>query len=438
MEFVRVTDQPIETAVAPALLSDEEYKRSLKLLTWKFDERRGVLRVARKAPHLVGRIAIGNTVFSVLPDLEPRQFVNMLLYSAGLDLHRFLDRETARIDAHAEHGDDDFLVLLAYLMISVTASLAKGYLAKTYESKSELIQTIRGRPNWTRNFGRHPGAGLVCDYKEIQQDNLLNQLVLAGLEAATSILVQKNTAHDGSIVFAWRSLCRSIRPTPTSFDLANKKLNRLTESYRPALAVARILLFGFTADDLFEAGEADLQCMQFDVSLIFERFLVRILREHFARSSIIVRVPKDDGRAMVDGWSKTYRSVRPDIFLSKGNSTVAVLDAKYKPRYVDVPPSKVTSEDLYQMFFYASRAKALTTENLRVAILAPSVGKNPALPLAEDLSVKWMKPGEDSLDLQILPVELSGILKCLQEGCSATLALKESSTLFRFCEQIPQ
>jgi 5-methylcytosine-specific restriction endonuclease McrBC regulatory subunit McrC len=438
MEFVRVTNQPTETTVQPALLSEEDYRRFLKLLTWQFDERTGVLRVARKAPHLVGRVVVANTVFSVLPDIGPRQFVDMLLYSAGLDLSRFVDRERASVSAHEERGDDDFLILLAHLMVSVTASLAKGYLAKTYESKSELIQTVRGKPNWSRNFGRHPATGLICDYKEIQQDNLLNQLVLAGLEAATSILKQRETAHDTSVVFAWRSLCRAMRPTPTAFDLATKKLNRLTENYRPALTIARVILFGFTADNMFEAGQADLQCMQFDVSLMFERFLVRILRDHYRQSTIVVREQKDDGRAMVDGWSRTYRSVRPDILLRKGASTIAVLDAKYKPRYVETPPSKVTSEDLYQMFFYANRAKAQAAEKLRVGILAPQIGRTEVAPAPEDLIVRWTRPGEDSLDLDILPVELVAILEQLSDGVSASSALQKSSRLFQFCEQVAQ
>src|SRR5262249_11547655 len=145
--------------------------------------------------------------------------------------------------------DEEFTELLAHLMVMLVEKLADRYLIKTYENRREVLQTVRGRPNWGANFGRHYATAIVCDYKKITADNVTNRLFLCGLEAAKRLLKNPPKSLE-SLLFTFRSVTSTSIPTYQAFLHANRKINRLSEPYRPALLTARSLLFGFSAEDI--------------------------------------------------------------------------------------------------------------------------------------------------------------------------------------------
>ena len=101
--------------------------------------------------------------------------------------------------------------------------------------------------------------------------------------------------------------------------------------------------------------------MEFDFARLFERVVARLLQELGAANGLELRLNTRDRQALEYLDGRTYRAVEPDITVWRDGSPVAVVDAKFKPRYVggvDGQVSKVTSADIYQLLFYQSRLHA--------------------------------------------------------------------------------
>ncbi|MFJ4036903.1 hypothetical protein ACIPVB_02365 [Microbacterium sp. NPDC090007] len=192
-------------------------------------------------------------------------------------------------------------------------------------------------------------------FDEKTTDVLENRLVLAGIAGAQRWLpgaVQLRTQE-----FVWRSLAEPVVPAQHDFDRAMSRLNRLTEAYRPVLALARALLFGLN----FEPDRADvgIDAPTFDLALLFETLVEDIAALAYKRRGLQVTRQTSEGQALVDGLGRTYRSIRPDLVYD-GGVPVRVIDSKFKPVYAsggDEPSGKhrLSREDIFQTFFYATR-----------------------------------------------------------------------------------
>ena len=438
MKRLTIGRDPIESPVNPSTLTEEEYQRCSKLLTWRISPRTGKVELLRRTPHVVGRVSAAGHVFSVVPELKPRDFIDYLLYALDDDFRRFFQQLPTAIWSRVAPEDAEFAELLSYLMVAFAERLLNGYLAKTYEAKREIVQTIRGRPYWPANFGRHFATGIVCDYREISTDNLFNRLVLCGLEAAKSIL-RRRPDNLEALLYAFRSAATEFAADQKAFVQAEKKINRMTEPYRPALVVARSLLFGFSAEDILEGGNSSLQCMQFDMSILFEKFLGKLLNAYFQGTDVRVIEQEDDGDAVLDGYEQTYMRIRPDVIFARNGRAIAVADAKFKSRYVSEPWSKVSSEDIYQMFLYANRAISkyeLERDDIQVVIFAPKFGQDNVQQDERALTIRWNRHGERRLMMRIIPVELSNVLPVLRTGGTAKEAVARSTALGRFLENL--
>jgi 5-methylcytosine-specific restriction enzyme subunit McrC len=124
-------------------------------------------------------------------------------------------------------------------------------------------------------------------------------------------------------------------------ELARLPFHRLNERYRPALALARLLLDGLTfsgAPAAVRGGEPFLAYLV-DMNWLFERYAGVVLRAGLAGSGLAVR---EQERHPLDAARRL--SVRPDVILYRQARPVLVLDAKYR----------LTADegDLYQLVAY--------------------------------------------------------------------------------------
>ena len=320
---------------------------------------RRIILLRRNRRYRVGRVRFRDMVITVPPDLRPELFVDLLLYAYGVDLEKLTPRPAALVDLAPTIGRDVFLTLIAYLLVEATERLLTRRIARTYENIEERMAVLRGRPRWTADFGHHPIEGITCRYHSLRTDNLLNRLVFSGLLAAGSLLQETRWSPQcQSQVFIWRSIASEVVPRPADFLVAERGIDRLTENYRPVLALSRALVLGFSPEDVFSGMSTPFQTLEFSLPLLFERFAFRILRQAGAELDLDVRYRESDPEAILDGLGQGYRRVEPDIVLFRGGRAVGVVDAKYKPRYVaglpakPIPPQdRVSNADIYQLFF---------------------------------------------------------------------------------------
>lgn len=434
-----------------ASLTDEDVKRLSFLATPGIETGTGALTLKRNTSHTVGQLSFRGQTIVVPPAISGTSFLVLLLTAVGVHHSQHPKRFIRELETGSalspEEWASQFAVLLAYLYVHWTEGILASHIAQTYVRQEERLTTLKGRPIWNHNMGRHLAEGVYCSYFQLQTDNVFNRLVLAGLTKAASLL--RGTAWDERVqnqLFIWHSLAKITIPRPDQFGLAYEKITRLTEHYRPVLRLGEALLFGHAPRDLFSGGHQWLQGLYFEVPRLYEQWLAQLLREALVPYGLTVHEQLAQQGAFVDGFDQRYRKVQPDIVIFRGLRPIAIIDAKYKPRYVEgatasllAPKNKVSTEDLYQMFFYQARLKYRyeVKESIPSALVSPRLPKSTPLPVQELRSIRW-KAGdaEDVHSLKVLAVPLEQTLDRLGEGASAGTALSEAPELREFLSSL--
>jgi len=141
-----------------------------------------------------------------------------------------------------------------------------------------------------------------------------------------------------------------INEVPVTADTFRRlQFDRNSERYRPAMALARLIILNYQPD--VRAGGHDVLAILFDMNELFEEYVLRQLKRAVARSGGGLRV---DGQRAQRFWhaGATTRKIRPDILVTlehvPGGSEIVVLDTKWK-----VPTGGHPDDaDLKQMYAY--------------------------------------------------------------------------------------
>jgi len=205
--------------------------------------------------------------------------------------------------------------------------------------------------------------------------------------------------------------------------MADRSINRLTEGYKLVMGLCRMIMFGYAPENLLGGNGADLQCLEFDLAIIFERFILRLLKERLNGSLVSVEYQNYQRDALVNGAGQSYQSTRPDFLLTISGLPITVLDAKFKPRYVSLEmgkkfskDNKISEDDMYQMLFYVQRARhAAGSMEPQGVIVAPRLDNATAIPAKLDRTIQWLHPGDASVCIKVLYVDL---LRTVQAICN--------------------
>ena len=388
--------------------------------------------VRRSARLTVGRFSVGAYDVVVAPPFQPALFVRFLLYALRVDLSRYASNATSGVNVESTRGDI-FLALMAALLVAEVEGLVRGHISKSYVRADRLVSSLQGSIRWEKNFGRHPAAGWLCSVYEQVTDDTLNQLILAGLASAAELLTntERSTAATTQLSI-WRQLARPAVPTPVMFENAERRMSRLTEHYRPAIALSRALTLGLAPSDLTSDGATNLNNLEFSLPTLYENFLVRLLTPCASRLGLELDFKHRYFEALTDAEGAPYRRVEPDIVVLKEGRPVGVIDAKFKPRYVAAdllnsaePSGLITNEDIYQLFFYQSRLQSMgqLTYLPRAVILAPLFGGHASSSVARR-TVLWSDRGSEvgSPCLRVIPVPIEKALKGLESSSEYEVA----------------
>lgn len=381
--------------------------------------------VRRSTRLTVGRFTVGAYDIVVAPPFPANQFVQFVLYALRVDLSRYASKVTSGVNVGNVRGDL-FLGLMAALLVAEVESLARGHISKSYVRLDRRVHALRGSVRWERTFGRHPTAGYECTVHEQMTDDPLNQLILAGLIVAVELLAGTDACAAATTQLSiWRQLAHATTPTPVAFEGVVRRLSRLTEHYRPALALARALTLGLAPTDLVNQGATGLNNLEFSLPTLYEDFLLRLLTPCAGKLGLELDFKHRYFEALTDAEGSPYRAVEPDIVVLRGGEPVGIIDAKFKPRYVspspadsDSPIGRVTNDDIYQLFFYQSRLQSIgqLSRLPRAVILAPLLNGSASSSVARR-TVLWSDKGNGKFEepsLRVVPVPIQEVLEGLQ------------------------
>lgn len=306
----------------------------------------------------VGLVRVGGRDIEVLPKIEApsanpsdagvrRSLLEMLMVAHDTQVH-------IPDVAQADFADATWLDVFIRVFCRGLAEQVRRGLTKRYRVVEEDLGVVRGRilinEQATRNFIHQ--ERIACEFDELDEDHGLNQVFRLVLErmsrmarsAATQQLVRE-------LLLAFEAV--SLRP-PAGRWWQQVKLDRMTSRFEPSFAMARVFLEGLSPD--VQGGARDSFSLLFDMNVLFEEYVGRILRRTLARQQLKVQLQHARHHLMhpEDGKTNIFL-LKPDIVVFDDTHAVCIGDTKWKQLDPDDRRLGVAQGDVYQMLGYADR-----------------------------------------------------------------------------------
>lgn len=248
------------------------------------------------------------------------------------------------------------------------AYTGKQGLYREYILQEEELSVLRGKLNiqgTIRNKIQHKQK-LSCEYDELSENNLLNQI----LKTTMQVLVRQKTVKQEHKVVLKKNLVffdnvDEIKPSQIKWDKIRYQKNN--QSYRMLMNVCYLVISGLILST--EKGEVKLATFLDDRAMhsLYEKFILEYYRYHHPEYKANPdTIPWD----IDDGMIEFLPAMVTDITLKHGGRTL-IIDAKY---YAHTMQSQydiqsIHSGNLYQVFAYVKNLDKDNTGNVAGMLL---------------------------------------------------------------------
>ena len=266
-------------------------------------------------------------------------------------------------EVEKEQFDSIHNLFAAILAKGIGLQLKQG-LYREYLSKQENLPVLRGKiyvPGIIANrFAKK--RMLSCDYDELSENNLLNQIL-----KMTSLLLINHSEVENEYKDDLKKKLLFFSnvdyPDLTSIKWSSIRFQRNNQAYRMLISICQLIIEGMLLTT--ERGEYKLATFIDEQRMcrLFERFILEFYIKEYpeigARASQIPWALDDNVRTMLP-------VMQSDIVLSRGEK-VLIIDAKFYARTTNVQydAHTVHSENLYQIFAYVKNMDASFDEKPR-------------------------------------------------------------------------
>ena len=257
-------------------------------------------------------------------------------------------------DVAVEEFEDMHNLFAAILAKGISFQLKQG-LYREYLNRQEDLSVMRGKinmPGTIRNRMEKKQI-LTCEYDELSENNLLNQVL-----KTTVILLLRH----GSVKSEYKDdlkkkmLFFSDVDTiePTSIRWASIRFQRNNQNYRMLLSICQLIIEGM----LLTTDKGDYRMATFldeqRMCRLYEKFILEYYAKHYPKLSVSAsQIPW----SLDDGIGTMLPVMQSDIHLQMGN-TVLIIDAKYYSHTTQTQFDKHTlhSNNMYQIFTYVKNS----------------------------------------------------------------------------------
>ena len=253
-------------------------------------------------------------------------------------------------DVAVESFNEMYDLLAAILAKGIGLQLKQG-LYREYINRQEKLPVMRGKiniPGTIKNRLAHERV-LTCDFDELSENNLLNQIlkttVMLLLRNAKVKAGYKDDLKKKMLFFSNVNILE-----PTSIRWSSIRFQRNNQTYCMLISICQLIIEGMliTTDsgDYRLASFVDEQRM----CRLYEKFILEYYSRHYPELTVTAsQIPW-----VVDDGIRTMLPVmQSDIHLQKDN-TVLIIDAKYYSHTTQTQYDKHTlhSNNMYQIFTY--------------------------------------------------------------------------------------
>lgn len=294
-----------------------------------------------RAGQVCGMLVAGGLAVEILPKVghdgrEARAALIRML-SVAHDL-RIADGELAALDSQRR----DLLDLLIALFARRVTEAVRAGLERRYEEQRDSLSFLRGRLEVKAQLTRRPVAPtrLDCRFDALDENTALNRVLKASLRRVLPLAHREETRRRLlDLLPRFERVADSTRPLAEPVVL-----DRMTARFRPALALARLLLAG--EFQTTTAGAAPGVALLFAMNELFERYVGRRLRAALLDHDVHLQ----DARHHLLAHG-AFRMI-PDIVVPTATGQV-IVDTKWKR----LDPTKgeglgIAQADLYQLAAY--------------------------------------------------------------------------------------
>lgn len=264
-------------------------------------------------------------------------------------------------EVSAEEFENIHNLFAAILAKGISNQLKHG-LYREYINHTENLTTLRGKVDLSETINNLATGRriLTCEYDELSENNLLNQI----LKTTSTLLLRHgdvNEEHKAALKKAMLFFANVDTISLNSIRWNSLRLHRNNQTYKMLLGICKLILEGMllTTDD----GEYKLAKFVDDQKMcrLFEKFILEYyIKECPQVKATSSRIPW----ALDDGISDMLPTMQSDIMLTQGNR-VLIIDAKYytsaTQNYYNV--RKLHSNNLYQIFTYVKNKAAESSTN---------------------------------------------------------------------------
>jgi 5-methylcytosine-specific restriction enzyme subunit McrC len=319
------------------------------------------------ATSFVGRVRVGDLSITVLPKLKPISLLRLLRYAYGFRRLELISDADQFVE---QCGFEDLLV--SQLNAEVQELLSRG-LQKAYVERFERLGSPRGRIDIQRLVldGGEVTATLPCQHFRRLEDTFLNQVLLAGLNFASTVasLVQIRRESKRLASFMEDRVSR-VKLDLRTLELASGRLTRLSDSYHAALSIIRLLLEsrGVVLEGSKQA--TSIPGFLFDMNAFFQALISRFLKDNLLECVVREEHTLKGMMRYNPQFNPLYRlspTPRPDFAINRQGKLVTLLDAKYR----DLWERQLPREMLYQLVVYAISNPAQPQSSILYPTLNP-------------------------------------------------------------------
>lgn len=372
----------------------------------------GILEIAElrhglsvRSTSFVGRVQLGDLQITIQPKIKLDVLLTLFRYAYNLrDLRLMTD---SNLDLEPEAFQD---ILIEQLIAEVHELLARG-LRRQYKQVAADLSIPKGRIN-LQQLARQGGVmdtELPVIHHPRLEDNLLNQVLLAGLNFAipmtTDLLIRSRLRRLVSMLELGIS---QITLNFTVLARLKREMSRLTVHYEPSITVIELLMLASGITLEARSQQVALPGFLFDMNLFFERLLSRFLNENLPNHTVHDQFRLKDMMAYASEHNPKRRQApapRPDFVVSSGAKLISILDAKYR----DLWEKPLPRDMLYQLAIYAL-SQGWSGQS---SILYPSLDSAPKPQVVE---IREALLGTNKAQIILKPVNLSRLSELLKDN----------------------
>jgi len=233
-------------------------------------------------------------------------------------------------------------ILILYWKMQLKKAFAHG-MYKTYKHITEEISTVRGSID-INAFIKKPffNGKTTCTYKEYSYENNINRIIK---QALTKVTKSKYNNLITDIVEIKRAYDNVHIKNGAKLDNAVQVRNPYYLKYNEVYDLSKNII----EDNFLSYNNPtnEFSAFIFDVSLLFEHHIRKILKHNFmlhAKNKKEFKVP--------NGINEN--NIYPDVIIDYGDNKIGVFDVKYKHFPINGKNKGVNREDRFQLISYVS------------------------------------------------------------------------------------